>query len=318
MSKFLVTGALGFIGSYFVKYVLNNIDDALVVGVNRNSDQKNLKRLENISENPRFKMIYCDIAKDDVTELFEDIDYVVNFAAKTFVDHSIRTPEPFIQSNIIGTFRLLEEARKYKNLQRFLQISTDEIYGSILHGSFKENAPLNPTNPYSAAKASADMLAVSYYNTYNLPIIITRTVNNYGPFQHIQKAIPTFINKSLNNQPIPIYGDGKHKRMWIHVEDHCRAILHLLEHGKDGNIYHISSEEELENLELAKWILRYMGKDENNIEFINDFDARPGHDRRYALDIEKIKNLGWKSKYSFDEGFKKTVDWYLQNLWWLI
>ena len=319
MSKYLVTGVLGFIGSYFAKYVIANKEDSVVIGINRNSNQKNRKRLENLENNSRFQLIYCDLAKDDISELCDDVDYIINFAAKTFVDHSIRTPAPFIQSNIIGTFKLLEEARKSKDLKKYIQVGTDEVYGSILHGSFGENDSLNPTNPYSATKASADMLTTSYFNTYNIPAIITRTVNNYGPFQHIQKAIPTFIGKVLNNQPIPIYGDGKHKRVWIHVEDHCRGILHLLDYGKNGNIYNISSEEELENLELAKLILEYMGRtEEHNIAFIDDFDIRPGHDRRYAIDSNKLRNLNWKPKYSMKGGLEEVFKWYLDNPWWFL
>ena len=316
MSKYLVTGVLGFIGSYFAKYVINNEPDSVVIGVNRNSNQKNFKRLEDLESNPRFQLIFSDLAKDDITELCDDVDYIINFAAKTFVDHSIRTPEPFVQDNVIGTFRLLEVARKSKQLKKYSQTSTDEVYGSILKGAYDENAPINPSNPYSAAKAGADALVTSYHNTYGLPTIITRCENNYGPFQHPQKVFPAFIKKALKNEHLPIYGNGKHRRMWLHVEDHCRAIIHLLNKGKNGELYHVAGEEELENIELAKRILRIMNKPEDLITFIDDYNIRPGHDRRYALNVEKLKATGWKPKYTIDEGFEETVNWYLSNKWW--
>lgn len=681
MSKYLVTGVLGFIGSYFAKYVIDNESDSVVIGVNRNSNRKNFKRLEKLESNPRFQLIFSDLAKDDITELCDEVDYIINFAAKTFVDHSIRSPEPFIQSNIIGTFRLLEIARKSMELKKFVQIScydektraltpdgiktykelkegdlvfsinpitqeieikpiekviiqsydgemirfknkrvdllvtpnhnmfflntsknklliqnatemskrsivympegkwigknsefinidgygkvktedlmylfgifigdgftayqekevetktglpknefllqardkktgrfkkipkqsdykstnrsyriffdipendkcrkkvedtltnlsinwhphkgkagthlyftskifmdlfnqcdqgahnkhiprwlleyspkylkhlffglmdsdghdgkiyttvsekltsdlvelciklnlkpsihdkhslsyidgrkiegdsyyvyaaktmksisrnrsqsesykgkiwclrvkdnknflverngrfdfcgnTDEVYGSILKGAYDEKAPLNPSNPYSATKAGADALVISYHNTYGLPTVITRCENNYGPFQDPQKVFPAFIKKALRNEPLPIYGDGKHRRMWLHVEDHCRAIIHLLDKGKNGELYHIAGEEELENIELAKRILSIMNKPENLITFIDDYNIRPGHDRRYALNVEKLKSVGWKPQFNIEKGFEKTIDWYLQNKWW--
>lgn len=318
MNKILVTGVLGFIGSYFAKWAIANTKDISIVGVGRNSDQRNLKRLENLTENPRFKLVYCDIARDDVAELFEDVDYAINFAAKTFVDHSIKDPSPFIVSNVVGTFKLLEEVRKSRQLRRYIQISTDEVYGSILEGAYREDAMLNPSNPYSATKAAGDMLALAYHNTYGVPVIITRTENNYGPFQHPQKVFPTFVKKALNNEPLPIYGDGKHRRMWLYVEDHCRAILHLLKKGKVGEIYHIAGEEELENIELARRVLRLLDKPDDLITFIDDFNIRPGHDRRYALNVEKLRKTGWEPKYSLDAGFKMTVAWYRDNPWWLL
>jgi len=325
--RFLVTGILGFIGSYFARLVLADAEttenpDVSVVGVGRNTDTRNLRRLDGVWERAGFKLVYCDIARDDVSELFEDVDYAVNFAAKTFVDHSIRDPEPFIQSNIVGTFRLLEAARKSRQLKRYIQISTDEVYGQILEGAYREDAPLNPRNPYASTKAAADMLCLAYYNTYGLPVIITRTENNYGPYQHPQKAIPTFVRKALNNEALPIYGDGKHRRMWLHVEDHCRAALHLLgayepPGGKLGEVYHVAGEQELENLELARIILRILGKPEDMVKFIPDFDVRPGHDRRYALNVEKLRATGWMPRIGLQEGLKMTVDWYVKNRWWL-
>lgn len=314
--RLLVTGVLGFIGSHFARHVLNNFADVSVVGIARNTDQRALRRINDIIKHPSFRLSYCDIATGDVTEVFEDIDYAVNFAAKTFVDHSIRDPGPFIQSNIVGTYRLLEEARKSRRLKKMVQISTDEVYGAILDGAYREDAPLRPSNPYAAAKAAGDMLSLAYYNTYGVPVLITRTENNYGPFQHPQKVFPTFVRKALAGESLPVYGDGKHRRMWLYVDDHCRAIMHLLEHGNIGEIYHIAGEEELENLELAKWILQILGKSEEQIAFIDDFDIRPGHDRRYALDVTKLRDTGWKPEYPLREGIVKTVEWYRDNQWW--
>lgn len=319
MKKFLVTGVKGFIGSYFARYVIKNYPDVSIVGIARDSNQKHLARIQEILDNPRFHLYLADFAKDDLSEVMEDVEYVFHFGAKTFVDHSIRDPAPFIESNVVGTYRILEAERvNAKKLKMHFQISTDEVYGAILSGAYKEDAPLNPTNPYSATKAAADMLCLSYYNTYKLPIIITRTENNYGPFQHPQKVMPVFTRKALANEPLPVYGDGKHSRMWLHVEDHVRGVLHLMEHGEAGEIYHIAGEQELQNLELAKRILRILGKPEDMIEFVPDFNIRPGHDRRYALDTTKIRATGWEPTISLDEGIKQTVEWYRDNSWWFL
>ena len=316
--KFLITGVCGFIGSYFAKYVIRNYPDISIVGIARNTNQKNLKRLEDLLWNPRFRMVFKDFAREDISEEFNEIDYVFHFGAKTFVDYSIRNPEPFIESNIVGTYRMLEEARKSKSLKMFFQFGTDEVYGSILEGSYKEDAKLNPTNPYSATKAAGDMLALSYHNTYSLPIIITRTENNFGPFQGTEKVFPTFVKKALNDEPLPVYGDGKHIRCWLYVEDSVRALLHLTEKGKSGEIYHIAGKKELENLELAKWILRLLNKPEDMIKFVPDLNIRPGHDRRYALNVEKLEATGWAPKWSLEDGIKETLFWYRDNMWWLI
>lgn len=312
MKKILVTGALGFIGSHFIRYTLENFKDILIVGFSRLSSQKNLLRVKDIRG--KFTLTYGDIA-EDISGLLENIDIVFNFAAKTFVDHSIKDPAPFIRSNIIGTYNLLEQARLYKT-PLFVQISTDEVYGSILEGAYTEEARLNPTNPYSSSKAAADMLVISYGNTYKLPYIITRTENNFGSFQHPQKVFPTFVKKALNGENLPVYGDGKHKRMWIRVEDHCSAIWHLVNNNARG-IYHIAGEQELENIELAKRILRILNLSEDRIEFVPDYNIRPGHDRRYALDVTKLKSLGWQPKYNLEIGIKEVVNWYAENKWWL-
>jgi len=311
MQTILVTGSSGFIGSHFVNMLCDN-KQYEIIAFCRNTDQKNLIRLRtDIS----IRKIYGDLT-GDISDLLAGVDYVVNFAAKTFVDHSIRDAQPFINSNILGTYNLLEEARRNK-IKRFIQISTDEVYGSIIKGAHTELSPLNPCNPYSASKAASDMLCLSYANTYGLPIIITRTENNYGEYQHRQKAIPTFVKSVLEGKPIRLYGDGMHSRMWLYVKDHCLAIMHLLEHGKVGEIYHVAGEQELTNLELAQRILKILGKKGDEIEFIDDSKVRPGHDRRYALNTDKIKATGWKAQYPLDTQLEKVVKWYADNKWWI-
>lgn len=317
--KFLVTGVCGFIGSYFAKYVIENYPATSIVGVTRDSSQKHYERLKPVLGNHRFHLHKADFAQDDLSEVLEDVEYVIHFGAKTFVDHSIRNPGPFIQSNVVGTYRLLEAERmNAKHLKLHVQISTDEVYGSILQGQYKETAPLNPTNPYSATKAAGDMLALSYHHTYGLPIIITRTENNYGPYQHPQKAIPTFTRMALEDKPLPVYGDGKHSRMWLHVADHVAGILHLLLDGKVGEIYHIAGEQELQNLELAKRILQILHKPTDLITFVPDANIRPGHDRRYALDTTKIRATGWKPMVPLNVGLEKTVEWYQDHPEWFL
>ena len=326
--KLLVTGCCGFIGSHFVKYTLANANqlnfsDISIRGFSRFSGRRNNARLEQEMFEPHFEIVYGDLA-GDISGLLEGIDVVVNFAAKTFVDHSVKDPTPFIHSNILGTYNLLEQARKYRP-KLFVQISTDEVYGSILEGAYKEDARLNPTNPYASTKAAADMLVISYGNTYGLPYIITRTENNYGSYQHPQKVFPTFIKKALAGENLPIYGDGKHRRMWLRVEDHCAAIWHLIETDLnkkmpdfENRIFHIAGEQELENIELAKIILKELGRPVTQLQFVNDLDLRPGHDRRYALDVSKLKSIGWKPKYDLKKGITEVVQWYVDNAWWSV
>lgn len=312
--KILVTGCLGFIGSHFVKQTILDKPEVKIIGFSRPSHPQHLKRLGSFIEDKNFELRNGDLT-GDISGLLEGVDVVVTFAASTFVDHSIKDPEPFIQSNILGTYNLLEQARKY-HPKLFVQISTDEVYGAIAEGAYKEDARLNPTNPYASTKAAADMLVVSYGHTYKMPYIITRTENNYGAFQHPQKVFPTFVKKALNGEQLPVYGDGKHQRMWLRVEDHCSAIWHLIEHEARG-IFHIAGEQELENIELAKMILRFLGLPETQIKFIDDFNIRPGHDRRYALDVSKLKTLGWVPQWDLDRGIRDAVEWYRDNLWWL-
>ena len=316
--KFLITGVCGFIGSYFAKYVIQKYPEISIIGNDRNANQRNLARLEDLPKNSRFNLVFKDLARDNFAEEFTDVDYVFNFGAETHVDYSIQNPEPFIESNIVGTYKLLEEAKRSRTLKTFFQFSTDEVYGAILSGSHTEESPSRPSNPYAATKESADALAYSYFKTYGLPVIITRGENHYGPWQGKEKVFPTFVRKALNNEPLPIYGDGKHIRQWLHVDDSAKALMHLIEKGKIGEIYNIGGKQELENLELAKRILRLLGKPEDMIEFIPDFNIRPGHDRRYALNTEKIEKTGWKPQWDLNIGISYTVDWYKNNQWWFM
>jgi len=310
--KILVTGVLGFIGSHFARFMVKQ--GFRVIGVNRLGDTNNLHRIKDLQHKDKFNLIYADLA-GDISGILEDIDVVVNFAAKTHVDHSIADPAPFVRSNILGTYNLIEQARKYK-IQKFIQISTDEVYGSIEEGYADEDYPLNPTNPYSACKASADMLVNSYVHTYKLPAMIVRCENNYGIYQHPQKAIPTFIRKALRDEPLPIYGDGKHRRMWIYVEDFCSAIQYVIDHGEIGEIYNVGAKNEIENIVLARKILNILKKPHDLLQLIPEYDIRPGHDRRYGIEIKKLEDLGWQSKYGFDSNLKIVVEWYKQNSWW--
>lgn len=315
--KILVTGVYGFIGSYFTKMILDETSHS-VVGLGRTSSSKNRSRLDGYERHGRLDLVDADLSEADgpLSGLLHDVDWVVNFAAKTFVDHSIRDPQPFIKSNIVGTYNLLEQVRKYRP-QKMIQISTDEVYGPILEGAHTEESPLNPGNPYSASKAAGDMLCLSYHNTYDLPILITRTENNYGPFQHPEKMMPKFILRALRNEKIPLYGDGQHSRCWLHVEDHCRAILHLLSKGIPGEIYNVAAESESTNLEVTYKILDQLGADRSLIEFIDDSEIRPGHDRRYAIDSSKVRKSGWEQKFNLEAGLNSTLKWYLEHKDWL-
>jgi dTDP-glucose 4,6-dehydratase len=316
MKRILVTGNLGFIGSHFVNWLLSQNLDVFITGFSRNSDTKNSLRL-NHHQSDRFRQVYGDLTdKQALSGICEDIDYVVNFAAKTFVDHSLKDSTPFIQSNIIGAHNLMEDATRY-GVKRVVIISTDEVYGEILEGKYKEDAMLNPRNPYSWTKASTDLNAIWRFNTYQFPVIITRTENNFGPFQHRQKVFPVFVRKALEGKLLPIYGDGLHVRCWLYVDDHCSAIWHLLNNGEIGQIYHVAGEQELKNIELAQLILRILDCSDDQIEFIEDFNIRPGHDRRYALDTTKIRSLGWKPQYDLEERITYTVNWYKEHPQWL-
>jgi dTDP-glucose 4,6-dehydratase len=304
--KILVTGGLGFIGSNFVKYVANKADIIVIDALKYGSNENNLKDIN-------YKFVKGDICDYNlIAKIVKNINAIVNFAAETHVDRSISNPYAFIESNVIGTYTILEAMRKVNPEARLVHVSTDEVYGDIEEGSFREGDILRPSSPYSASKASADMLVLAYVRTYGLNAVITRCTNNYGAYQFPEKLIPKAIIRAKMHKKIPIYGTGKNVRDWIFVKDHCEAIYLVLERGKEGEIYNISSGEEKTNLEVVTEILRIMDKPDL-IEFVED---RPGHDVRYSLNSSKLRKLGWKPKYGFEEGLRETIGWYLKNEWW--
>ncbi|MEM0203280.1 MAG: dTDP-glucose 4,6-dehydratase [Archaeoglobaceae archaeon] len=308
--RILVTGGCGFIGSNFIRRMLEKHEEVEIVNVDKLSYGSNLENLKGIDES-RYRFVKADISDRNLMEkLLKDVDAVVNFAAESHVDRSIADPYPFLKSNVEGVVSILEALRSRKI--RMIQISTDEVYGDILIGSFKEEDRLKPSSPYSASKASADMFCLAYHRTFGLDIVILRPTNNFGPYQFPEKLIPKTIIRALLGLKIPIYGSGKNVRDWIYVLDTCDAIDLLLEKGEAGEIYNLSAGNEIENLEIVRRILKIMGKEES-IEFVED---RPGHDVRYSLDSKKIRDLGWKPRHDFDEALKKTVHWYLENEWW--
>jgi len=311
--KLLVTGGAGFIGSHFIRYMLNKYPDYKIVNLDKLTYAGNLDNLRDIEKDPRYKFIKGDICDKRIVEkAMKDCDVVVNFAAESHVDRSITGPEPFIKTDIFGTYILLETAKKY-NIEKYIQISTDEVYGSIKEGSFKETDPLKPNSPYSASKASADLLVRSYYITHNLPVLITRSSNNYGPYQYPEKLIPLFTINALNNKPLPVYGTGNNVRDWLYVLDNCSGIDTVLHKGKIGEVYNIGGNTEKTNLEITHLILEVLDKPKSLITFVED---RKGHDFRYSLDTTKIKKLGWKREYNFEEAMKETIEWYKNNEWW--
>lgn len=319
--KILVTGGAGFIGSNFVYYELDNYPNDEVICLDKLTYAGNLETLEIAMKNPKFKFVKGDIAdRAFVDELFasEKPDVVVNFAAESHVDRSIENPEIFLQTNVIGTSVLMDACRKYGNI-RYHQVSTDEVYGDLPLDRpdlfFTETTPLHTSSPYSASKASADLLVQAYYRTYKLPVTISRCSNNYGPYHFPEKLIPLMIANALNDKKLPVYGKGENVRDWLYVEDHCSAIDLIVRKGKIGEVYNIGGHNERTNLEVVKTIIKELGKSEDLIEFVTD---RPGHDRRYAIDPTKIHNeLGWLPATKFDDGIKKTIDWYLTHKsWW--
>ncbi|MHA1382154.1 MAG: dTDP-glucose 4,6-dehydratase [Candidatus Helarchaeota archaeon] len=314
--KILVTGGAGFIGSNFIKYVLKRYQDFEIINFDALTYAGNLKNLFEVQNNPRYKFIKGDITDFNlINSLVKECHYIINFAAETHVDRSIENPDIFIKTNVLGTQTLLNSVRK-NNIKKYIQISTDEVYGSIEGtGKFTESSILSPSSPYSASKAAGDLLTIANFITFNLPVIVTRCSNNYGPNQFPEKFLPLMILNIMKDKKIPIYGDGLNVRDWIHVEDHCTAIMEVLLNGKIGEIYNIGANKELKNIELAKIVLRIMNKSEDLIEFVPD---RPGHDRRYAIDSTKISRaLGWKPKISFEDGLKKTIEWYQNNQDWV-
>jgi dTDP-glucose 4,6-dehydratase len=314
--KILVTGGAGFIGSNFIRYALNSGADYSIVNYDNLTYAGNLANLESIAGKPNYRFVKGDVCDPAAVEMaMRGCDAVVDFAAESHVDRSIYEPAPVIQTNVTGTFVLLEAARRLSIL-RFVHISTDEVYGDITPGLFAdENSPLQPSSPYSASKAAADLLVRSYVRTYQFPALITRSSNNYGPYQFPEKFLPLMITNALLNKPLPVYGDGKQQRDWLHVEDNCRGIFAVLEKGKIGQTYNIGGLGVEENLTMVRRLLRLTGKPDSLLSYVQD---RPGHDRRYALNCSKIQNeLGWKPEIPLETGLRRTIDWYKNNQEWL-
>ena len=312
----LVTGGAGFIGSCFIRYILKKYQDYKVINIDALTYAGNIENLDDIKDNSNYKFVHGNICdKELVYDLMKQVDCVVNFAAESHVDRSITGPEIFIETNVKGTLNLLQAAKDSK-IERYLQVSTDEVYGSLgKTGYFYETTPLAPNSPYSASKASADLLVRAYYETYKMPVLNTRCSNNYGPYQYPEKLIPFFISRLLKGQKVPVYGDGLNVRDWLYVYDHCSAIDMVLHKGNIGEIYNIGGHNEKTNIEITKLILNAMGKDESSIEYVQD---RLGHDRRYAISNDKIQSqLGWEPSLTFEEGIKITIDWYLNNQDWI-
>jgi dTDP-glucose 4,6-dehydratase len=313
--KLLVTGGAGFIGSNFIRQMINSPADWEVINLDILTYAGNLNNLKGIEKNPRYTFIKGDICNRDIVNTILDnhnVDAIVHFAAESHVDRSIADAAAFVMTNILGTHTLLECARSH-TIPKFIHISTDEVYGSTMGRSFNETDILSPSSPYSASKAGSDLLALSYFTTYNLPVIITRCTNNFGPYQFPEKLIPLFVTNLLDGKKVPVYGTGKNVRDWVHVSDHCRAVEFLLEHGTPGEIYNVGGGNEKTNLEITHKILDLLFMDDSRIEYVMD---RPGHDFRYSLDCSKLHALGWKPRYSFDDALEETILWYSQNEWW--
>lgn len=316
MTTILVTGGAGFIGSCYVRHILNKHKDYKVINLDALTYAGNIENLNDVKDNPNYTFVHGNICdKKLVRELVNESDCVVNFAAESHVDRSITGPEIFIETNVQGTLNLLQ-ASKEIGVERYLQVSTDEVYGTLgKTGYFYETTPLAPNSPYSASKASADMLVRAYHETYGMPVLNTRCSNNYGPYQYPEKLIPFFISKLRRGEKVPVYGDGMNVRDWLYVYDHCEAIDVVLHKGKIGEVYNIGGHNEKTNIEITKILLEAMGKDESSIEYVQD---RLGHDRRYAISNDKITSeLGWAPSLTFEEGIKLTIDWYLNNQDWI-
>lgn len=314
MKKLLITGGCGFIGSNFIRHILAKYSDYNIVNLDKLTYCGNPDNLKDVERDRRYKFVKGDIADGVlVDKLVKESDVVINFAAETHVDRSITDPDSFVRTNLFGTHTLLEAVKKCET-ELFIQISTDEVYGSIIRGAFREDDPLKPNSPYSATKAGADLLVRSYFVTYKLPVIITRSSNNFGPHQYPEKIIPLFITNLFEDKKVPVYADGMNVRDWLFVLDNCEGIDIVMHKGKVGEVYNIGGGTEITNLELTRSLLELTGRNESYVKYVED---RPGHDKRYALDIAKIKGLGWKPKHDFKYALKMTVDWYRNNEnWW--
>ena len=311
--KLLVTGGCGFIGSNFIRHMLNKYPDYEIVNLDKLTYAGNLDNLLDLEDNPNYSFIQGDICDPQiVNKLMKSVDHVVHFAAESHVDRSIEDGSVFVETNVLGTNTLLQSALEYK-IKKFVHISTDEVYGSTKSGSFKETDILTPSSPYSSSKAGSDLLAQSYYITYGLPVIITRCTNNFGPYQYPEKLIPLFVTNLLENKKVPVYGTGTNVRDWIYVLDHCKAVDFVLHSGAEGEIYNVGGGNEKTNIEITHRILKLLGKDESMMEYVKD---RPGHDFRYSLNCSKLNKLGWEPEYSFEEALEATVKWYTEYKWW--
>lgn len=318
MCNLLVTGGAGFIGSNFIRYFLEQYPDFSIVNLDKLTYAGNLENLKSVQNYRNYTFVRGSVGNRELLDYIfpkHCIDYVINFAAESHVDRSILGPEVFVETNVKGTQTLLDVAKAH-NVRKFVQISTDEVYGELgATGYFIEETPLAPNSPYSASKASADMLCRAYFRTYGLPVVITSCSNNYGPYQFPEKLVPLMIHKALNNEKLPVYGDGTNVRDWIHVLDHCKAIDAVLRKGKAGEVYNIGGNSERQNIEIVKLIIDRLGKSEDLIQFVED---RPGHDKRYAMDISRIKReLKWEPEYVFERGIAETIEWYLENTEWV-
>ena len=314
MVNVLVTGGAGFIGSNFVTYALREHTDWHITTLDKLTYAGRLENLRDVMDHPRHRFLRGDVIDAVVAApLVAESEIVVHFAAETHVDRSIQDPADFIRTDVFGTFVLLDASRSAPALRCFIQISTDEVYGSVETGASREIDELRPRNPYAASKAGADRLAYSYWATYGVPVIVTRASNNYGRRQFPEKVIPLFITNALDDRPVPLYGDGQNVRDWLHVDDHCRALDLLVEKGRPGDVYNIGGGNEVRNIDLAHRILDLLGRPVSLIEPVPD---RPGHDRRYCLDTSKLRSLGWRPRVSFDEGLSETVSWYRDHDWW--
>lgn len=311
--KLLITGGLGFIGSNFIRLMLVKYPDYHITNIDLQTYAGNPDNLRDIEKSSNYTFIRGDICDRNIVEnVMLNVDVVVHFAAESHVDRSIDDASAFVRTNVLGTFVLLDSALKH-NIKRFIHISTDEVYGSISKGSFKETDILTPSSPYSSSKAGSDLLARSYFITHKLPVIITRCTNNFGPYQYPEKLIPLFITNLIENKKVPVYGTGKNVRDWIYVEDHCKAVDFVLHKGNAGEIYNIGGGAEKTNLEITERILEMLGKDDSMVQYVKD---RLGHDLRYSLDCTKLLRLGWAPEHEFDDALADTVRWYVENRWW--
>jgi len=312
--KLVVTGGAGFIGSNFIRHVLAAHADDSIVNLDKLTYAGNLKNLADVADSPRYRFVHGDVCDAKmVRDVLRGADAVVNFAASSHVDRSLVEPDEFVKTDVFGVFTLLEAVREL-GIPRFVHISTDEVYGSLATGSARESDPLRPSNPYSASKAGGDLLALAYWQTHRVPVVVTRSSNNFGPFQYPEKVIPLFITNALDDQPLPLYGDGRNVRDWLYVVDNCTALDLVLRKGKDGEVYNIGGGHEVENIVLTRDILRLTGKPETLIRPVKD---RPGHDRRYSVDSKKVRQLGWAPKHPFGKALETTVAWFREHeAWW--